>query len=359
MLQTPKKADYFYELDLLRFLAALSVVLFHYTFLNATESDSVASYPMLSGIFKYGYLGVELFFIISGFVILLTAAKKDWQGFVVSRVARLYPAFWVAVTLTTLFVILLSSQADISVSEYLWNLTMLGNLVNVENIDPVYWTLQVELKFYFWVFIILSFKKLHQIELFIFGWLIVSLLEIFHIAHDITHFLLIPEWAPYFSAGALYFRIYLKNFTLKRILLLVFAYLLSTYFALQGVNEKLAIYGNDFSTVPVLFLITFFYVLFLLISTRRLGFLRHRFFAIIGVTTYPLYLIHQRIGQLVYETVSDSINKYLLLVLLVSAMILLSFVIHKYVESRSILWLKRRLGVILKVSNKKIIIHPP
>jgi peptidoglycan/LPS O-acetylase OafA/YrhL len=56
----------FYEIDLLRFLAALSVVLFHYTYFGPMAKDySPISYPELGRFGRYGYLGVELFFIIS------------------------------------------------------------------------------------------------------------------------------------------------------------------------------------------------------------------------------------------------------------------------------------------------------
>ena len=351
--QASKQTQYFYELDLLRFLAALSVVLFHYTFLNATESSAVAAYPVLSVAFKYGYLGVELFFIISGFVILLTAKNKDCRRFIISRVARLYPAFWVAVTLTTLVVLLLDDSAKISLSQYVWNLTMVGNLANVDNIDPVYWTLQVELKFYFWVFVILLFNKLRYIEFFIFIWLAVSLLEVFHFAHGLTHFLLIPKWAPYFSAGALFFLAYTEGFNLKRLFLLLLAYCLSIYYVTQDINEKLVLYANDFSPITASILITIFYGLFLLIATKKAVALRHHWFAIVGVITYPLYLVHQKIGLIIYQLVADSINKYLLLITLVSAMVMFSYFIHKYIESRSIIGLKRWLLSILNVREKQ------
>ncbi len=50
------------ELDLLRFLAALAVVIFHYAFRGYARGDmSVMPYPLLTEVAKYGYLGVELF----------------------------------------------------------------------------------------------------------------------------------------------------------------------------------------------------------------------------------------------------------------------------------------------------------
>lgn len=97
-----------YEIDLFRFLAALSVVLYHYTFRAYAAHDmSSMSFQQLGSFFRYGYLGVNLFFMISGFVILLTALNKDLIGFAISRIVRLYPTFWASVTLTavaTLFI---------------------------------------------------------------------------------------------------------------------------------------------------------------------------------------------------------------------------------------------------------------
>ena len=83
------------EIDFLRFVAALSVVLFHYSFRGHAADDlSVMPYPVLETVARYGYLGVDLFFLISGFVILMTASSGSLKDFVISRAVRLYPAFW-------------------------------------------------------------------------------------------------------------------------------------------------------------------------------------------------------------------------------------------------------------------------
>jgi peptidoglycan/LPS O-acetylase OafA/YrhL len=61
------------ELDVLRLFAALFVVCFHYAFRgHAADGLSPISYPPLLPAAKYGYLGVQLFFMISGFVILMS-----------------------------------------------------------------------------------------------------------------------------------------------------------------------------------------------------------------------------------------------------------------------------------------------
>jgi peptidoglycan/LPS O-acetylase OafA/YrhL len=80
------------ELDALRGIAVILVVFMHITIENDQAKD----------IFELGVTGVDLFFVISGFVILLTLEKtKSWQDFVISRFSRLYPAYWVSVTTTT------------------------------------------------------------------------------------------------------------------------------------------------------------------------------------------------------------------------------------------------------------------
>jgi peptidoglycan/LPS O-acetylase OafA/YrhL len=97
------------EVDLLRFLAVIGVVFFHYAFRGyASEGMTTMPYP-LAPIAKYGYFGVHLFFIISGFVIMLSASSGNLRNFIISRIVRLYPAFWICCTITFLFVLIMGA----------------------------------------------------------------------------------------------------------------------------------------------------------------------------------------------------------------------------------------------------------
>ena len=81
-------------LDLLRLVAALAVVGFHYFFRGAAADGYLnVAYPSVATVAIYGYLGVNLFFLISGFVIAWSAEGRSWQAFAVARFARLYPGF--------------------------------------------------------------------------------------------------------------------------------------------------------------------------------------------------------------------------------------------------------------------------
>lgn len=86
-------------LDGMRFCAAMVVLLFHFAFRSWTSADipTVVNYGLLGDISKYGYLGVDLFFMISGFVILMSAEGRTATAFVRSRAIRLYPAYWFSV----------------------------------------------------------------------------------------------------------------------------------------------------------------------------------------------------------------------------------------------------------------------
>ena len=127
------------EIDLLRFLAAMAVVLFHYTFRGYAASNySPMAFADISPVTKYGYLGVELFFLISGFVILMTASSGSLNKFIASRIARLYPAFWFGCTLTFIAIFIFGGERfSADVKQFLLNLTMLHEFIHVKSIDGV------------------------------------------------------------------------------------------------------------------------------------------------------------------------------------------------------------------------------
>ena len=85
------KSNRYQELDALRGIAAIMVVLFHFT-MGRKEANLG---------FKLGTTGVDMFFIISGFVIFMSINKVKTSGeFIINRISRLYPTYWACVTFT-------------------------------------------------------------------------------------------------------------------------------------------------------------------------------------------------------------------------------------------------------------------
>ena len=133
----------------MRGLAALMVVVYHYSTWHTQSLGYSSTVPLFS--FWKGALGVELFFMISGFVIFMTLGNKsDITDFAISRFARLFPAYWVAVVFTSILLFLAPIPGrEITLVQLAVNLSMLQKWLGVPSIDGVYWTLAVELSFYF------------------------------------------------------------------------------------------------------------------------------------------------------------------------------------------------------------------
>lgn len=210
------------EIDLLRFLAAMAVVLFHYAFRGYAADDlSVLNYPSLIPVAKYGYLGVDLFFMISGFVILMTAANASLKGFVVSRIVRLYPAFWACCTITFLMVLVFGGDRfAASWPEYVVNMITLGrDAFGLRSIDGAYWSLQVELRFYVLVAIVLLMGKIHRAQTLLWVWLAGTVL-VLAFPFIKLHNLLVVDYSGFFIAGAAFFLVWLHGMSLERAALL-------------------------------------------------------------------------------------------------------------------------------------------
>ncbi|MFY0732312.1 acyltransferase family protein [Pseudomonas sp. NFX15] len=321
------------ELDLLRFLAAIAVVIFHYAFRGYAKGDmSVMPYPLLADVAKYGYLGVELFFMISGFVILMTASSNNLKVFIVSRAVRLYPAFWACCTLT--FIVTLAIGAPrftADLYQYIANMTLLGNFLNVAPIDGVYWSLFVEIKFYLLIAILLGFKKIEKIETCLVLWLLVAAVAEIS-AFEAMRSVLVTDYAAYFIAGATFYIVWAKGLSKTRILLLIGSLALACYTAIAWAALIESKYSTEFDPLIVCTTITLFFVMFgLIVSNNTVGIGTVNWTAL-GALTYPLYLLHQMIGFMAFNIAYPAVNPHVLLWGTVALMIAASYFIHKKIE---------------------------
>ena len=139
------------ELDALRGIAALMVVFYHY-FYHYNEMYGHQSIPVSWSF--VGRLGVALFFIISGFVIFWTLSRTERPlNFIVSRFSRLYPVYWFAIALSFVAVLCFGLPGrEVSLRDAALNTLMFHEYLDVPHVDGVYWSLTVELSFYFWNF---------------------------------------------------------------------------------------------------------------------------------------------------------------------------------------------------------------
>jgi peptidoglycan/LPS O-acetylase OafA/YrhL len=137
-----RPASYVYGLDIIRFLCTLMVCAFHLTWHNA---DLVSTMP-------FGWIGVQIFFVISGVVIANSAAQATPLRFLRSRFLRLYPAAWlvaiVNVGLLLAVPLPVFGAMGIWVDPSLKALSFSLGLAGTTFLTSAYWTLPIELAFY-------------------------------------------------------------------------------------------------------------------------------------------------------------------------------------------------------------------
>lgn len=335
----------FYEIDLLRFLAAFSVVLYHYTYRGyATNKYSPIPFLEIGRFTRYGHLGVELFFIISGYVVLLSVQGKTLRQFFISRIIRLYPAFWAACTLT--FVVKLiwgTSVTDTHMSpllkatlpQYACNMTMLQGFLGVESIDGAYWSLTTEITFYFLISLVISYNLMRHIDLCLALWLAYVALPSSMQLGTTFNLLLFSGSAPYFIAGMLFYLLQKpEGRTWQRYVLLFLSYLLSLRMAIGQANASAAYYHEPFSWLVSVSIITLFFIVFLSIIFKKINLSRSKWLMWLGALTYPLYLLHSDIGFIAFHRFGHSVNKYWLLSGILAVMLGLSYLVHMLVEKR-------------------------
>lgn len=170
-------------LDALRGIAALAVVLFHYT-VRYPDFHPTGEAPFA---FAWGLYGVHLFFMISGFVILMSLSASGGAGFVRSRFIRLFPVFWAAVLLTSAVLLIAPGiGAAPGPLQFAANLTMAEEYLHIAPIDGAYWSLTYELGFYAMMYALVRFAPRQAI-----GWVPLWMLA------GAALFPLVMRWIPH------------------------------------------------------------------------------------------------------------------------------------------------------------------
>ncbi|HEX2824699.1 MAG TPA: acyltransferase [Burkholderiales bacterium] len=319
------------EIDLLRFVAAKMVLFFHYAFRgNAADDMTTLAYPALAPVAKYGYLGVELFFMISGFVILMTAARGSLRGFVVSRFVRLYPAFWACCTITFLAILAIGApRFTSSAREYAINMTMLAEFVGVQTMDGAYWSLAVEIRFYAMVAFVLLIGQIRHAQPILIGWLALTVASL---ALGKFKFLLIADYAPFFIAGATLYLIWERGLSVTRAAMLLASWALAVRESVAQLAEFEQKFHAPISGFTVGVLVTLFFAVMLPIALRRTGSFGARRWVLLGALTYPLYLLHQYIGFMVFNVLHPRLDVHVVFWGTIVLALALAYAVHVLIE---------------------------
>ncbi|MDO3627491.1 acyltransferase [Mucilaginibacter sp. BT774] len=303
------------HIDALRGIAALMVTFFHLT-------GNTGLLKQTAALGQYGYLGVEVFFVISGFVLPYSLHKaqyqlKDFPTFLFKRILRIYPAYIVAIVIS-IVVTLMAGSPVMPWQGLTLHILFLNDVFGYKFISPVFWTLVVEFQFY----ILLGLLFQH---LFINNYRSILLIMI------LLSFLLINRhmpFIPFFPFFALGILIYHKHFTgLKTIFFLLLSVaILIIIVQTAGIPEAIA------SSAAVLF------ILFVKPELFRSGVPRALLW--LGTISYSLYLTHWELGRAVvsvcrrFPVIGGSETIRLIAGLTFS--ILCAYILYRFIEKPSI-----------------------
>lgn len=329
-------------IDGLRGIAALCVVFFH---LHLAIQNHYADpfHPYLAQLFSFGYLGIEIFFVLSGFVIAysLRREKLDFSFFThffIRRSIRLDPPFWTTVGLILMAALVANltfkseSEFPFSFTQIFYNLFYLADLMQVAQILPVAWTLCVEFQFYLIFAVLMMFFQLIKIKKNV-STLVWIGFSFFSIMQNTPWALLpikpvtfIPHWYSFFL-GCTTCWVMTGKMEKKFVL---FNYLMIAACSLWTPTPHAIV---SVITALIIFTVSMYGKLHVL--------LKESFFQYLGKISYSIYLIHWPIGMKLIDMGYKLIvvNNLLSLVILWASSLLLSILaadlFYRFIEGPS------------------------
>jgi peptidoglycan/LPS O-acetylase OafA/YrhL len=323
----------FLGLDVLRFLLAFAVVIYHYYFFGPLDRDM--PYQPLPAFHPTSYLfaAVEAFFVISGFVITMSAEKYGTLDFIAARFIRLFPALLVCSTITFACVTMIPApdtpRADFG--NFIASVLVLPLAVH-QGLDWSFWSLKYELRFYSLVAFIILLNAQRNVV-----WIAAAL-----ILFDVTCFAAGRErpvfqlYLPFFAIGMLLYAVVVQRQAGWLVLVSFALGLLDASDCVtqeyNGIQEMFhfAVMGRiaGAAIVAVAFALVAFFVCW--VPPVRFGALAKT----LGAISYPLYLQHQLLGYWICNLVRSRFASWDidLRPAVMAAMLVLSYLIATYAE---------------------------
>lgn len=295
------------SLDGLRGIAILLVIGRHYF------DDGGDLYPYgdaFSGfvLFKYGQMGVELFFIISGFVIAMTLETcRTPYEFLVRRFARIWPPLVVCSVITFAILGALWWSPHSVAKHEIWanflpSLTLTPNLIwqpyfpGVDLVDGVYWSLLIEARFYlialalYWAVPRMRFG--HAVALFTVANILCRAVvqRVLPGSNDIYSAAFVPDFMPWFAAGAVFYDLWHRRIGTWTALMFLFPMLL-IIFRTNTFSKESPVVLSAFALI--------FFAMFWAVSQRYaiVRIFELRPLVLVGLCSYSIYLLHHEIGM--------------------------------------------------------------
>jgi len=326
------------SLQMLRGAAAVFVMLYH-----ATRHYENKDLTFLSGFFQHGYLGVDIFFVLSGFVIYSSSLKyfssHDIKTYLAKRFIRIYVPYWIFLFLPLLFLFIFKPQfiqnAYAFSIDYVFKLIFLT--FNHPEVSQITWTLSFEIYFYLLFIGFVLFKWYRYFIFLLICVIIINYVNPTIFGNGVVGKYMLSTLVLEFFFGIIIALIYKNKISFNPKILLVFSLLLFVVFVFLHHQNIINIYtkSNRF-----LFLgFASFLLIYSLLKTEQLYKIKiPNIFIKIGDSSYILYLIHSVLisffnNQIILSNKFVVINQQISTILACLFIIFLSILLHEKIES--------------------------
>ena len=324
-------------LDVLRVLAATSVMVYHFSGRwgrwYATKDHPVSYFQahpdsLFTQVATAGFMGVFVFFIISGFVIPFTALRSDYKSFAKARAIRIFKPFLPILFLTWIASFFVYGHTKFnSLEAFLTSLIITPFQTNAAtSVMGSAWTLYHEVYFYSLIFLTLlifpkQVKKYQGNFLALIGILWYALIYLSTVFNIKTGMLFDSYYAPFFITGLLLNAILEKR---RWFLLPPTIFIIRQDFLIVQAKSSNETNATGLTTMISVLIILFTIFALYLATKIKVGPKLSKKINFFGLASYPIYLIQDTIGLLIFLSLSKLLSFPLSLTLSIIAVFILA-----------------------------------
>ena len=366
--EAPGLSKHIVGLDALRMIAACIVMFGHLTYVMWLDKSPIPAIASATEPFVwFGWVGVEIFFVLSGFVIAysaysLTSSKTGTPShtiFLHHRLKRLFPAAFICSVFTAIVLLFTDPMPKYRVA-LIWVRTMTflpqgpWPILHIPLVDQSYWTLTLEAVFYAIVYLLLRLKRIDLLPTFMGTLGAISSLHwiLFFIGHRhrvgdahwsypdylhaLTNMTLLADGC-YFTIGVYLWLCLFRGATWQRIGVLA----LCIVGGILQIIHRWNAYSITSLRIPstlavILWVLSVVLIVLCTLSNQKIQLVlgRHgsRTLRRVGLMTYPLYLVHQEFGkQLIYAT-RGRIGDWFAAALAIGCSLVIAYIVSKFLE---------------------------
>jgi peptidoglycan/LPS O-acetylase OafA/YrhL len=289
---------------------------------------------MLGPIAQYGFLGVPVFFAISGFVIAYSAEGRTPLSFAIARFSRIYPTFVLCMTLTFATTIIFGTgHFEVTVRQWLANLFIAAPMLGQPYVDTSYWSLVIELAFYGWITVFIALGLFpRRLDAIIIVWLAITFANELTIDAPIFEKLFIADDSGFFAVGLLIYQHYRGRRGSRFWALSALALGTAVFQSIHKLERLRPHTGGSFDPwIVATICVVSLSLVFLASRIKRVPIPAAIVLAAGGIT-YPLYLLHMQLGYVVLTALMPMHQTALATAAIIAGTIALSFVVWRFFE---------------------------